>query len=481
MNTYRTISPRKVLVAFCAMAVAVGTLTVTPPPVDAQTEPVGKVLATATWNWQYRDDDGNPRPPILSGENPEEPNAAGKRYLKIVKNFMHNGLTNHDTSIEFENIINRRGVMTGEKVTVRCSPDHNCTWNDRGSVPDEGEPGYKAGLEPGDVYAVRMPNPDGLSDPYYEVHNFTSVRKEVEVPEVVDYVDVSQEDVDKQRDPKGTVPANPRSRTATYSVPGHLTCGDLWGQDYIWIDKDELLLSTYYVEVYERDDNGDVGVPFVVTGCVLRDPTEPYHPIVEMDDTFNQFGENTAIDNNTGLRKLVKGAEPQMRRGRVVTAGEALPATRTPITDCSLLDGEPKGRECVVTYHEYTSPDATGEVPRPDTGRLPSVEHPGAAPEYEPPTEREVEACNTRSDHETCINKLEADALNDYYRALEKHDAKVQRYEQELQNLAYDIDDDPATPETFRGEQFWVCIPYDQWQQDIEEGDTTGQRCYLVG
>ncbi|MDE0643319.1 MAG: hypothetical protein OXH95_04140, partial [bacterium] len=29
MNTYRTISPRKVLVAFCAMAVAVGTLTVT--------------------------------------------------------------------------------------------------------------------------------------------------------------------------------------------------------------------------------------------------------------------------------------------------------------------------------------------------------------------------------------------------------------------------------------------------------------------
>ncbi|MCY3539959.1 MAG: hypothetical protein OXH10_08925, partial [bacterium] len=153
-----------------------------PPPVDAQTEPVGKVLATATWNWQYRDDDGNPRPPILSGENPEEPNAAGKRYLKIVKNFMHNGLTNHDTSIEFENIINRRGVMTGEKVTVRCSPDHNCTWNDRGSVPDEGEPGYKAGLEPGDVYAVRMPNPDGLSDPYYEVHNFTSVRKEVEVP-----------------------------------------------------------------------------------------------------------------------------------------------------------------------------------------------------------------------------------------------------------------------------------------------------------
>ena len=412
--------------------------------------------------------------------------------MQIVKNFMHNGLTNHDTTIEIEDIVNSRGVLTGNKVTVRCSPYHDCTWNRRGPVPDEGEPGYRADLEPGDVYAVRMPNPDGLFDPYYEVHNFDAVLKEVTEFEVEDYQEPEQEDVDKQRNPKGTVPANPRSRTATYSVPGHLTCGDLFGQDYVWTVKEELLVATYYVEVYQRDDNGDVVVPFVVTECVLRDPTEPYHPIVEMDDTFNQFGENTAIDNNTGLRKLVKGAEPQMRRGRPVTAGEALPATRTPITDCSMLDGEPKGSECVVTYHEYTSMYktetlengsiiTTDEVLRPDTGRLPSVTHPGNPPEFEPPTQREIDACNRRSDHETCTNKLEADALDDYYRALEAHDAKVRRYEQEVENLYYEVDDDPATPDQPRGEQFWVCTTYDQWKQDVEEGMTTGQRCYLVG
>ncbi|MYI52751.1 MAG: hypothetical protein F4110_01965 [Acidimicrobiaceae bacterium] len=397
--------------------------------------------------------------------------------MKIVRNFFQNGLTSVDTSVEFEAVFNRRGVQTGDKVTVRCSPDHDCTWDDRGPVPASGEPGHKAGLEPGDVYAVRMPNPDGLPDPYYEVHNFAAVRKEVEVPEVVDYVDVSQQDVDAQRDPKGTVPAGPRSRTATYSVPGHLTCGDLFGQAYVWTVKDELLVATYYVEVYSRDDNGDVVVPFVVTGCVLRDPDEPYHPIVEQVDANG----DTVIDSMTNLPELVKASEPQMRGGRPVTAGEVLPATRAPVTDCSMLEGTPRGSECVVTYHEYTSPDAAGEVPRPATGRLASVTHPGDAPEYEPPTEREVEACNRRSDHETCINKLEADALNDYYRALEAHDAKVQRYEQELDNLAYDIDDDPATPETLRGEPFWVCTSYEQWKRDVEEGYTTGQRCYLVG
>ena len=397
--------------------------------------------------------------------------------MKIVRNFFQNGLTSVDTSVEFEAVFNRRGVQTGDKVTVRCSPDHDCTWDDRGPVPASGEPGHKAGLEPGDVYAVRMPNPDGLPDPYYEVHNFAAVRKEVEVPEVVDYVDVSQQDVDAQRDPKGTVPAGPRSRSATYSVPGHLTCGDLFGQGHFFVDKDVWLVATYYVEVYSRDGNGDVVVPFVVTGCVLRDPDEPYHPIVEQVDANG----DTVIDSMTNLPELVKASEPQMRGGRPVTAGEVLPATRAPVTDCSMLEGTPRGSECVVTYHEYTSPDAAGEVPRPATGRLASVTHPGDAPEYEPPTEREVEACNRRSDHETCINKLEADALNDYYRALEAHDAKVQRYEQELDNLAYDIDDDPATPETLRGEPFWVCTSYEQWKRDVEEGYTTGQRCYLVG
>ncbi len=470
MTISRPVSVRTVFLALCAAVVAAALLAVAPPPADAQTEPVGKVIATATWNWTYRDDDGNPRPPLYPDDpdhaDHEEPNAAGKRYLKIVRNFFQNGLTSFDTSVEFEAVLNRRGVQTGDKVTVRCSPDHDCTWNDRGPVPASGEPGHKEGLEPGDVYAVRMPNPDGLSDPYYEVHNFTAVRKEVEVPEVVDYQEPDQADVDAQRDPKGTVGASPRSRTATYSVPGHLTCGDLFDQQHTWVVKDELLVATYYVEVYARDDNGDVVVPFVVTGCVLRDPDEPYHPIVEEED-------------DTGY---VVAGEAQMRGGRPVTAGEALPATRAPITDCSMLDGTPRGSECVVTYHEYTTPNATtGELSRPDTGRLPSIEHPGVAPDYEPPTEREVDACNRRSDHETCINKLEADALNDYYRALEAHDAKVQRYEQEFDNLAYDIDDDPATPETSRGEQFWVCTSYEQWKRDVEEGYTTGQRCYLVG
>ncbi|MYD03851.1 MAG: hypothetical protein F4X21_02750 [Acidimicrobiia bacterium] len=408
--------------------------------------------------------------------------------MQIVKNFMHNGLTNHDTTIEIEDIVNSRGVLTGNKVTVRCSPYHDCTWNRRGPVPDEGEPGYRAGLEPGDVYAVRMPNPDGLFDPYYEVHNFTSVLKEVTEFEVEDYQEPEQEDVDKQRNPKGTVPANPRSRTATYSVPGHLTCGDLFGQAYVWTVKEELLVATYYVEVYQRDDNGDVVVPFVVTGCVLRDPDEPYHPIVEEVDANG----DTIINTSTGLPQFVKASEPQMRRGRPVTAGEALPATRTPITDCSQLDGEPKGSECVVTHHEYTSMYktetlengsiiTTDEVLRPDTGRLPSVTHPGNPPEFEPPTQREVKACNRRSDHETCINKLEADALDDYYRALEAHDAKVRRYEQEVENLYYHPNDDSEDANQPRGEQFWVCTTYDQWKQDIEEGMTTGQRCYLVG
>ncbi|MCY3652741.1 MAG: hypothetical protein OXG89_06925 [bacterium] len=71
--------------------------------------------------------------------------------------------------------------------------------------------------------------------------------------------------------------------------------------------------------------------------------------------------------------------------------------------------------------------------------------------------------------------------LDDYYRALEAHDAKVRRYEQEVENLYYEVDDDPATPDQPRGEQFWVCTTYDQWKQDVEEGMTTGQRCYLVG
>ena len=418
-----------------------------PPPADAQTEPVGAVIATATWIWTFNDDG-----------TIDETTDAAKKYLNIVDNFFQKGATSYGTSIEFEEVM-RRGVLAGEKVTARCSPDHVCTWNG------------------GDVDDDRGKDCDRSSDGFDPSCNFTLTYKEVEVPEVVDYVDVSQDDVDAQRDPKGTVPAGPRSRTATYSVPGHLTCGDLFGQAYVWTVKDELLVATYYVEVYSRDDNGDVVVPFVVTGCVLRDPDEPYHPIVEQVDANG----DTVIDTSTNLPELVKASEPQMRGGRPVTAGEALPATRAPITDCSMLEGTPRGSECVVTYHEYTSPDAAGEVPRPATGRLASITHPGDAPEYEPPTEREVEACNRRSDHETCINKLEADALNDYYRALEAHDAKVQRYEQELDNLAYDIDDDPATPETPRGEPFWVCTSYEQWKRDVEEGYTTGQRCYLVG
>ncbi len=442
-----------------------------PPPADAQTEPVGKVIATATWNWTYRDDDGNPRPPLYPDDpdhaDHEEPNAAGKRYLKIVRNFFQNGLTSFDTSVEFEAVFNRRGVQTGDKVTVRCSPDHDCTWNDRGPVPASGEPGHKEGLEPGDVYAVRMPNPDGLWDPYYEVHNFAAVRKEVEVPEVVDYQEPDQADVDAQRDPKGTVGAGPRSRTATYSVDAHMHCGEAYDdtKSGSFFDRDVLLYATYYMPVYAPDPTDPTMNDLVnVIECKLFNPDQPYHPIVEKED-------------DTGY---VVAGEAQMRGGRAVTAGEALPDTRPPLAKCSV--GELKGRECVVTYHEYTTPNATtGELSRPDTGRLPSIEHPGVAPDYEPPTEREVDACNRRSDHETCINNLEADALDDYYRALEAHDAKVLRYEQELANLAYDIDDDPATPETSRGEQFWVCTSYEQWKRDVEEGYTTGQRCYLVG
>ena len=485
MTISRPMSVRTVFLALCAALVAAALLAVAPPPADAQTEPVGAVIATATWNWdsKYKDDDGNPRPPLYPDDpdhaDHEEPNAAGKRYLKIVRNFFQNGLTSVDTSVEFEAVFNRRGVQTGDKVTVRCSPDHDCTWNDRGPVPASGEPGHKAGLEPGDVYAVRMPNPDGLPDPYYEVHNFAAVRKEVEVPEVVDYVDVSQDDVDAQRDPKGTVPAGPRSRTATYSVPARMHCGDAYDgvKDGVFGDRDVLLYYEYYMSVYAPDPTDPTMNDLSnVIECTLFDPEKPYQPIVEKEDD-PATDEDESVDDN-GFQLYVIG-ETQMRAGREVTAGEALPETRPPLGSCS--EGTLKGSECVVTYHEYTSPDAAGEVPRPATGRLASVTHPGDAPEYEPPTEREVEACNRRSDHETCINKLEADALNDYYRALEAHDAKVQRYEQELDNLAYDIDDDPATPETLRGEPFWVCTSYEQWKRDVEEGYTTGQRCYLVG
>ncbi|MXX65013.1 MAG: hypothetical protein F4Z36_08095 [Acidimicrobiia bacterium] len=157
----------------------------------------------------------------------------------------------------------------------------------------------------------------------------------------------------------------------------------------------------------------------------------------------------------------------------MVTIGEALPDTRPPFYLCS-TDRVLKGRNCIETSYEYDTIDINGNIsPREPTDRAPSITLPGDQPEYEPPTEREVDDCNLRSDHETCINKLERDAASKYNRELEKHIAQVLRYEQELDNLYYEENGDPT------GQSFWVCTDYDQWKKDVSEG-ITGKRCHLV-
>ena len=408
-----------------------------PPPVDAQTDddpprPVGKVLVTATWSWG-------------SGE-PDPDTSAGRRYQNIVDNFFQKGATSYGTTIEIEDITNSRGEITGLKVTVRCSPDHECTWNGKDVDDDHGK------------------DCDRSSDHFDRTCNFTLTHKEVETPEPEPYEDPSDVDIARQRDPVGTVSASPRSRATDHTVPAQGHCGEALNTPNDQ-DRDYMVVYTYYVSVWQEDTHGNNLLGKPVTECRLWAPDEPYHPIVwhpmptEQDPDKGSYG--PAMD-------------AQMRGGRVVTVGEALPDTRPSLYLCRTTDRVLKGRNCIKTSYEYDTIDINGNInPREPTDRAPSITLPGDQPEYEPPTQNQKDNCTRRSDHETCINKLERDAASKYNRELEKHTAQVLRYEQELYNLYYEENGDPT------GQSFWVCTDYDQWKKDVSEG-ITGKRCHLV-
>lgn len=397
MHAIRQRSPRAALLAVAALLAAVAALAVvTPPaPADAQVVPEGRVLTTATWTW------GSGGPPTGPGE--ECTTSACQRYQDVIDNFFQNGATNAFTTIEIEDITDRNGNIIGNKVTVRCDPDYDCSWNGR-DVRDE----------------------DGN-----ETGAFTDERKAVNLNEREEYEDPSEQDVARQRSPVGSVGPQPRGRTATWEQEGIPHCGER--------NSDE---GEYRYYVVDDPDNP--------RRCVLYDPEE------------NHRNENgwTYTDPDTGLNVRVKDVLPATMPLQYQCQGNHLHGTND--GDFTL-----RGGKCIWTVPEYASPQEAQQ-------RAPTLTTPGTPPVYEPPTQREIDNCNRRSDHESCLRNLEIQAANEYDRAAEQYDAAWQRYQQELDNLA----DDPATDED-ETQQYWACIHYDEWQALIEDGVNTA-RCFLV-
>ncbi|MYA25435.1 MAG: hypothetical protein F4091_07105 [Acidimicrobiales bacterium] len=397
--------------AVTALLMAASALAVVASSASAQSQPVGKILTTATWRYGP---DGPPAPD-------EAPSGSGwQKYQDIVRNFFQNGFTNVDTTIEIEDILDRNGVIVANKVTVRCHHDYICTWNGQ-DVRDEN--GNDTGA-------------------------FTATRKAVNVKEREYYEDPSDEDVAGASNPVGSAGAHPTGRTVTYKMPAFAHCGEMG------LSADQSVYNHYMSDVKNWNEV-QIGNPETYpTQCVLSDPEARYDVMGPDPD-------------NPGQTIVIRQS----------TTGEELPATMKPIYECrgnghsfeTVLDpatGFPyytlRGTTCTWTAVEHNPAGSTAAE-----DRRPTLTTPGQGPEYEPPTEREIENCNRRSDHESCNKNLIIDAENDFDREAERHDAQWQRYEQELGNL---IDQEA---------QFWACMDYDVWKELVESGGNIN-RCYLV-
>ena len=407
---------RAAVMAFTALLVAASALAVVASPASAQSEPVGKILTTATCRY------GPDGPPAPGVELRDDPGGAGcQKYSDIVDNFFLNGLTGGDTSFEIEDILDRNGVIVANKITVRCHPDYICTWNGQDVRDEDG-------------------NDSGA---------FTATRKAVNVKERQYYEDPSEDDVARASNPVGSANPHPRGRTATFTVPAYAHCGEYWSRG-----ESNQTVYRYYVSNVDNWNDVQVGSPDTYpTECVLRDPEQSY--------------DVTAPDpDNPGSTIVI----------RTSTTGEELPATMKPVYDCEpvgygLFVNRVKpadwsdflrGTNCIFPIVEHNPAGSTDAE-----DRLPTLTTPGQGPEYEPPTDREIENCNRRSDHESCNKNLIIDAENDYDRETERYDAQWQRYDQELANL---IDQET---------QFWACTDYDLWKEAVDSGSGEN-RCYLV-
>ena len=261
---------------------------------------------------------------------------------------------------------------------------------------------------------------------------FTDVRKAVNLNEREEYEEPSEQDVARQRSPVGSVGPQPRGRTVTWTKEASPHCGEMNSNE-----------GEYRYYVVDDPDNPK--------RCVLYDPEESHrHPETGFSYT----------DPDTGLTVRVKDALPATMPLQYHCQGNHLHSS----TDGSYTL---RGSTCTWTVPEYSSPQEAQQ-------RAPTLTTPGAPPVYEPPTQRQIDACNRRSDHESCLRNLEIQAANEYDRAAERYDAAWQRYQQELDNLA----DDPATDEDER-QQYWACIPYDEWEALVEDG-VNSARCFLV-
>ncbi|MCY3602090.1 MAG: hypothetical protein OXH12_03335 [Chloroflexi bacterium] len=139
--------------------------------------------------------------------------------------------------------------------------------------------------------------------------------------------------------------------------------------------------------------------------------------------------------------------------------------------DCQIQSDTLRGDTCIRVIREFSSTSSRTLV---------SVTSPGDWPQYQAPTEAQIERCG----HDrACVQNLHTRAQNDFNRASERYEAEWARYQQELDNLH-------AATETVGGEersvQFWACSDRDQWVESVERTDpdvprTTAPRCYLVG
>ena len=418
---------RPLLVALASPAVLATVLALAPPPVEAQ-DVHGKVIATATWNFGA----GGAEP----GEEPP------KRYQDIVDNFFMVGATVAFTTTVIEDITNSRGEITGNRITVRCNPDLICRWNG------------------GDVRVAG---------------NFTEESKDHGLPDRVYFEDPDDTEVARAPNPVGTVQANPRARTVD-RPPNEdepqvlLHCGM---HDLIPTDWDD------YPGTFTTDE-GDPS-PSRLTMLQFEEFRRNYTEVyAETDKEINKLADRgepigcRLLDERGGIKlEWVDGdgdgirqlSELQVVKGTVNGIENSdvyfdMPATRPLLQSCP--DGyQWKGRECVTpkSNAEYAPTSA-------DT-RHPSITTPESSlPEYEPPTDQQIDRCDG---NRFCLDRLHINAQNAYDRELERYAAKWARYDQELEKL-----------ET-SGEPFWKCIPFDEWEETVK-GDFNSHtsRCHLV-
>ncbi|MXZ06637.1 MAG: hypothetical protein F4Y75_03880, partial [Acidimicrobiia bacterium] len=137
---------------------------------------------------------------------------------------------------------------------------------------------------------------DRSSDDFDRTCNFTLTHKKVETFEPEPYEDPSDADIARQRNPVGTVSANPRSRTTDYTVPARTHCGEAYSS-VDNTDRDQVIMDEYYMGKYDDpvneksvDHDNDPNTAQITVyklpdpvECVLADPGGNYHPIVWHD------------------------------------------------------------------------------------------------------------------------------------------------------------------------------------------------------